>query len=139
MTTHDGPPPGPPPGAPPPRPPAGASSGGGWRSEEDFVLARLAVSLGVLDEGAVREALAAQGAALARGVALGLGQVLVQSGRLRPEQALLLRAELARAWRPCPACGAGRYLAAGPTARAEPCRRCGGPLHVPPADRKSVV
>ncbi|MBX3469991.1 MAG: serine/threonine protein kinase [Planctomycetes bacterium] len=114
---------------------AGGSASGGpaWRSEEDYVLARLGVAMGLLDPQAVGPALAAQAQALGQGQALSLSQVLVRERRLSPEALLQLKAELARCLRTCAACGQGRYLAAGPQYREEPCARCGAPVPVPPA------
>ncbi|MCO5172036.1 MAG: protein kinase [Planctomycetes bacterium] len=114
--------------------PGGSSSGGpAWRSEEDYVLARLGVAMGLLDAQVVGPALAAQARALGQGQALSLSQVLVRERRLTPEALLQLKAELARCLRTCPSCGQGRYLAAGPQYREEPCGRCGAPVPVPPA------
>jgi tetratricopeptide (TPR) repeat protein len=104
-----------------------------WRSEEDYVLARLAVALGLLDKQAVGPALEAQARAHAEGQPLSLSQVLIRAGALPPASILQLKGELARCLRPCPACGQQRYLAAGPQYREEPCGRCGAPIPVPPA------
>lgn len=140
---------------PPPQPPSGAhppgpdlahsltqstqgSSGSGWRSEEDYFLARLAVRLGYLDPQGVQGALARQGQLLAAGQGLTLGQLLVREGGLPPQALVHLQHELSRCHHACPACGAGNWHAPGPQLRHEQCRQCGAALPIA-ADRKSVV
>ena len=122
----------------PPEPPfrnSLASSGVGWRSEEDYLLARLAMGLGMLDAQAVQAALRSQGQAIGQGQSLSLSQVLVREGKLSPQGLLQLKGELARSLRTCPSCGQARYLAAGQQARVEPCPRCGAGIPVPPASQ----
>jgi serine/threonine protein kinase len=106
------------------------SSASGWRSEEDYFLARLAVRLGYLDNNGVQGALARQGQLLAAGQALTLGQLLVREGGLPPQALIHLQHELSRCHHGCPACGAGNWHAPGPQPRHEQCRHCGAPLPV---------
>lgn len=112
--------------------PRSSSSGAGWRSEEDYVFARLAVAMGLLDPQAVGPALTVQAQAFAAGQPMSLSQVLVRERRLSAEALLQVKAELARCLRTCPSCGQGRYLAPGPQYREEPCPRCGAAIPVPP-------
>lgn len=87
----------PPSGAPPSRPPSGASrppSGGPpssqsgsskWRTEEDYVFARLAVAMGILDNQAVNATLDAQAQTAAGGDPLSFTQIAMRDGRLPPD------------------------------------------------------
>lgn len=98
------------------------SSGTGWRSEEDYVLARLAVALGILEPAAVQELLQVQGQFLHGGQSLSLSQVMLRHRQLAPDELLRLKTELLRCHHRCPACGAGRYLAPALAPRVEACR-----------------
>ena len=119
-------------GGPTSGPPPG-SSAYGWRSEEDYYLARLAVRLGFMAEAEIPQALALQAQLLQGGQALGLGQILLREGRIPPMAAVQLQHELARSFHLCPSCNAGNWHAPGPTPRVESCRACGGQLAIPAA------